>query len=445
MPKPTNKQLEAYAVLRDNKTSFLLYGGAAGGGKSWLGCEWLMQCCYYLKLSRWFAGRNNLKDTRQSILITWKKVADAHGFKDYTTNDHGIKFGNGSEVVFLDLTFYPRRDPFFERFGSQEFTGGWIEEAGEVHPLAFDILKSRIGRHLNKELDLKAKILITCNPKKNWLYNDIYRPWKQGELDEKYSFIQALASDNEHLTDEYHETLDQIKDEASRKRLKEGDWEYDNSPNKLIEYDFILDGFTNDYVDKDTRDKWIVADVALLGSDKLVIGVWYGLYLVDVVILDKSVGKKVVDTIKEMQKQYRVANSRVIYDNDGAGAFIGGEGGFISGAKMFNNGAKPEKYKGKTTNYENLKTQCYFKLAEIINEGAINYGVLDKLRDDTIEELEQVKRRDIDDDKKIKMIKKEDVKRAIGRSPDITDMLAMRMWPLVKPRSTSPFIGGYDN
>ena len=148
------KQRLAYNYLRDDDYTYITYGGGGGGGKSWLGCEWLMQCGYNLPDTRWFIGRNNLKDCRESVLVTWRLVANYYGFTSYKISNDSIRFDNGSEVIFLDLTFYPKKDPLYERFGSKEFTGGWIEEAGEVHFLAFEVLKSRIGRYNNVRYDL---------------------------------------------------------------------------------------------------------------------------------------------------------------------------------------------------------------------------------------------------------------------------------------------------
>ena len=190
------KQLLAYRHLADPRIRYVVYGGAAGGGKSWLGCDWLMRCCWAFPKTRWFVGRNNIKDSRESVLVTFGKVADSYGFTDYRITDDGIKFTNGSEIVLLDLTFYPQKDPMFERLGSKEFTGGWIEEAGEVHYMAYEVLKSRIGRHLNEEYGLEAKMLITCNPKKNWLYKHFYKPHIDGTLPKDCAFVQALVYDN---------------------------------------------------------------------------------------------------------------------------------------------------------------------------------------------------------------------------------------------------------
>ena len=431
------KQKEAYGVLKDSKTKYILYGGAAGGGKSWLGCEWLMQCGYYLPGTRWFIGRNNLKDTRESVLITWGKVAKAHGFNEYRYGDHGIKFKNGSEVVFLDLTFYPKKDPLFERLGSKEFTGGWIEEAGEVDFGAFDTLKSRIGRHFNAELKLTPKILITCNPKKNWLYKDFYKPWKRGTLSEDMAFIPALPSDNQFLTEDYIDALKSIKDKAKKERLLLGNWEYDDDPTALLEFDAIIDSFNNTFVEPDEKDKCMTVDVAMQGSDLFVVAVWYGFVLMDLFVAPKSTGKSIVEDIKRLQKNHRIRSSKVLYDNDGIGAFIGGKGGFIPGAKPFKNGGKPMKVNPKGVNlpskqqyenYDNLKTQCSYKMAERINEGGYYFKAMTGTVHEEMltEELEQLKSRDADKDSVLRVVRKESEKLILGRSPDLRDVVMMR-------------------
>src|ERR1035437_8686153 len=163
----TEKQENAIDFLADEITDYIGYGGAAGGGKSVLGCWWLISLGRLLPGAKFFIGRDSIKDTRASVLKTWIEVAKQLGFFDYKFNDTGILFGNGTEIELLDLTYYPYRDPMYERLGSKEYTSGWIEEASQVHYLAFEVLKTRVGRWKNEIV--KSKILCTFNPKKNWV------------------------------------------------------------------------------------------------------------------------------------------------------------------------------------------------------------------------------------------------------------------------------------
>lgn len=425
---PLPKQAVAYSYLSDAKTKFIVYGGAAGGGKSWLGCEWLLLCCYYLPGSRWFIGRANMKDTRESVVVTWTKVCKFHGFSDYRQNNDGIRLGNGSELLFIDLDFHPNKDPMFERFGSKEFTGGWIEEAGEVVGKAFEVLKSRVGRHLNAEFKVLPKILITCNPKKNWLYTDFYLPWKEGTLPPDSAFVQALPGDNEHLPDTYIENLRAIKDPVTRARLLEGLWEYDDDSRALIPYAAARDVFSNSHVKK-SGERVITADVALEGSDQFVVGVWDGWVLVDFRMLPKADGAEVVALIELLKLKHGVPNRRIVYDADGVGAYVGG---FVKGAIAFENGSAA--LNGE--NYANLKSQCYYRLAEKINTSEVYLAAVagnKTLEAYILEELQQVRSREVDREGKLAIIQKKEVRQNIGRSPDFTDMMMMRVLPEIMP------------
>ena len=80
-------------------------------------------------------------------------------------------------------------------------------------------------------------------------------------------------------------------------------------------------------------------------------------------------------------------------------------------------------------NYQNLKTQCYYKLADLINKAQIGIECTDvNVKNNIIEELEQVRMKDADKDNKLQMIPKDTVKAIIGRSPDYSDALAMRCY-----------------
>lgn len=445
------KQEQALRVLADDVTKELLYGGAAGGGKSFLGCEWLLWNCIAYPGTRWFVGRKHLSEIRESTIVTFKKVCAKHRIPDtwyvYNDNKVKIKFFNGSEIKGLELMQKPG-DKYFDKLGSTEYTGGWIEEAAGVGVRAYEVLRSRIGRQYNDKYGIKAKLLLTCNPARNWLYSTFYLPWKNDQLPDYRQFIQAFVTDNTKRESGYIEQLQSLSGEI-RARLLLGDWEYEDDPLALIEYDAIVDLFTNDYLSPDSSRRRIVCDVALHGSDLFRIGVFYGDVLVEHTSLPKSGGRMVVNTIKAVQARHSIRGFHIVYDADGVGGFIGQEGGFIPGAIAFHGNAAPLKKKirerktkkEEVSEYANLKAQCGFLLAEKINEGKMYAAAVtdEQDRETLAEELAQIKRDKTAGDGKLRLQKKEKTIEALGRSPDFADLFLMKQYfdiaEAIKPRA----------
>ena len=159
--------MEAWEILQDVTTTELFYGGAAGGGKSYLGCAWLLASCLRYSGSRWLMGRAVLKHLKDSTLLTFFQVCKEWGIKkdeQYTYNsmEGVIKFFNGSEIYLKDLFAYPS-DPEFDSFGSTEFTGAFIDEGSQVSEKAKNIKSARL-RYKHKEFELVPKLLIGSNP-----------------------------------------------------------------------------------------------------------------------------------------------------------------------------------------------------------------------------------------------------------------------------------------
>lgn len=421
----SNKQREALLILMDDETKEPLYGGGAGGGKTWLGCTWIVLNCMAYPDTKWFIGRKSIKDLEGSVKVSIIKVCKYFGIEppQYNGKMSWFIFSNGSQIDFKECRYRPE-DEFYERLGSIEYTGGWIEEGGEVPFDAYDTLKSRIGRHNNNLYNLKSKILITCNPKKNWMYKDFYKPWKDGSLETKKKFIQALVGDNEHLGQDYIDNLNNIKDKAKKQRLLFGNWEYDDDPSWLInDYDKLISIFKRK--GKKTGRKCIICDAARFGSDKARITVVDGYVIIEKYSFDISKTTDISSKIKEMQSKHGVGNNNTIVDSDGVGGGVVDEVGCIG----FVNNASPIKTKDNS-NFDNIKSQCGFMLADSINDGdfTIECDLSEYEKEEIIEELEQLKRDDVDNDKKKCLIKKKDIKSNIGRSPDWMDVFLMRYY-----------------
>lgn len=377
-------------------------------------------------------GRSELKNLKRTTLNSFFEVCQKQNIKagihfNYNANDSIINIINGSQIILSDLFTYPS-DPEFDGLGSLEITGAFVDEAPQISEKARNIVKSRI-RYKLKDFNLIPKLLMCGNPSKNWAYNDFYKPAVNGSLRPDRQFVPAFVSDNPEISAHYVESLNRL-DEASRQRLLLGNWEYDDDPSALINYDRILDCFTNDFVSGGT--KYITADIARFGDDKTVICVWDGWRVKLFTYHGKSV-TEVADIIRKLQQRFGVANSDTIADEDG----IGGGVVDILACKGFLNNGRPIENKTtlKPENYNHLKSQCYFNLAERINNKGLYIECEDvDIKAKIIQELEMVKQNNMDKDGKKSVLPKDKVKESIGRSPDYSDALMMREFFELKPK-----------
>ena len=430
------KQKQALTILRNGKYDQFLYGGAAGGAKSWTGVSWIVFMCLCFPKTRWFIARKELKDILDSVMVTFKKVCTEYGITDYKFNaqKNFIEFTNGSYINLIEVSYKPS-DPMYEDVGSTEYTGGWFEEVGEIHPKAVNALQTRVGRHMNEDYDIPGTVFMTCNPKRNWAKTDFYDKHKNGSLYEenkdeanfKRIYLNCLVTENPFIEQKYIDNLRRqaSTDKVQYERLFKGNWEYEDNPFQLAEQEMIEAIFSNDHVPSGKR--YITADVARFGSDKARIGYWDGWNLKEVISLDISKTTDVELAIKTLRFKYKIPRTRTVVDDDGVGGGVTDGAGAIG----FKNNARARRKGKDSPNYKNLQVQCLYLLADKINEGGLNIDAdltgTDKQQ--IMEELTQIQSKgEQDPERKLDCKSKGDIKQDIGRSPDWRDMLLMRVF-----------------
>ena len=438
--KFTKKQSDAYVALKDHDQVF--FGGGAGSGKSWLICATRLQRALSHPGYKSFIGREELKRLMSSTYLTFVKVCTAYGVPRNMWKLNGqynyIEFTNGSRIDLLDLKFLPS-DPLYERFGSTEYTDGAIEEAGEVDFRAYDVLKSRIGRHMNDELGVTPTLLITGNPKKNWTYREFYLPWKKGTLSSEKAFITSKYMDNPYTAASYGKSLSQISDNVTRDRLMHGNWEYDDDQTALLTYDEIVSIFYNDGT---PGNKYMTIDPAFGGKDEATIIIWDGYIAHKVYNIPKIDHDNFTQVIDMHAKEHNIQRRNIVADAVGEGAYIPK---FLRGTRGFIGSASPLKderarYEDlKRPPFANLRSQCIWEMAQRIKEGKVAVkNVEGAVQEKFIEEMQQWKLKNVDDDLKIAIISKDDIRENIGRSTDYSDALYERVYFDLNGDSVAP-------
>lgn len=388
--------------------------------------------------TRYIIGRAVLTALKQSTLLTFFEAANNLGLKrdiDYEYRDHNgtITFIQSGSVVFLkDLADQPS-DPEFDDLGSREYTAGFIDEASQISNKCYNIIKSRIRFKL-EEFNLIPKLLICSNPTKNFLYYDFFKPWKDKKLIDYKYFLPALVQDNPFISPHYITNLEKL-DKISKERLLYGNWEYDDTDDKIFEYDKIIEMFTSLSAG---GAYYLSCDVARFGSDLSVFMVWRGLNVEKIYAYRKKSITELSERFKQIIAQHGIPIENTVIDEDGVGGGLvdmnRGAFGFVNNSRALerkqdispkdNTWQLPRRH-----NFANLKTQCYIKLSEYVNQKKIGIyeEINPKVKEMLIQDLEQVRLKDMDKDGRIQLVSKDKIKERLGRSPDFSDSLMMRM------------------
>lgn len=218
------KQIEAKKAVEDFK--YTLYGGAAGGGKSYF-LRWMA-----LRILLYYFAKYNLNGIRVGLFCEdYPALRERHLSKipfefpewigSLNKSDHEFQlkpeFGGGT-IAFRNLD-----DP--SKYLSSEFAAEFVDELTKNQRQMFDFLNMRLRWPGIPD----TKFVAATNPgeighgwvKKLWINQD----FKDERFDPKdFKFVKSLYSDNKFIDANYGKQLDALPEQL-RRAYKDGDWD----------------------------------------------------------------------------------------------------------------------------------------------------------------------------------------------------------------------------
>ena len=163
-------------------------------------------------------------------------------------------------------------------------------------------------------------------------------------------------------------------------------------------------------------------DIAYLGSDLFVITIWDGFVIEKVIAIDKIDETAIGNKIIELAEQFKIPYSNIVYDADGLRKFTSNSLKKLTTSKPFLNNSAPIKDK----NFKNLKTECAFKLRELLENNEV-FCQDNEFRKQITSELESIWLGQQNDEGKVSLERKQLHVERTGKSPNFYDSIYMRM------------------
>lgn len=478
-------------------SDIIIYGGKRGGGKSWAILDEALKDCFdkYFRATILRKEVNDLEQlennsdelysqfgnyNKSKTDMTWNFNSGAKVKLTYHSGSYGdfkIRF-QGQEISYIAideitqisyekfkyLTTCNRNSHYIPNrlFGTcnpdpdcwvAKFIDWWIGEDGYPIPerngverycfMGGDDAKEPTSiswGNTREEVYLKNKALI----------DDLYRPYKnlnlgiteeemfvksvtfiEGRLEEN---IQLLRSDVSYVANLANQATEDIE------RDLKGNWRYKTVGDDLINFAQMEAFFSNDMQLWDGKRR-ASCDVAFDGGDNLVLYLWIGKHIQDVFVCSRN-SKIVLQLVKNKLLEWGVLEEDFTYDLNGVGQTFKG---FFPSAVPFNNKESVEEELKGT--FDTIKSRCAYLFYHALNDGeiSINPDLLNRkfsgkgfknlpLRDILMKERKAIKQDINVTDKGFCIIKKPEMKKMVGHSPDFIEAMLMMFILLIKTK-----------
>ncbi len=231
---PTDRQKEAHRSPADE----LLFGGAAGGGKSYFLIGYLVTICILVPGVQVVAFRRTFPDLKRSLIMKLIPLLP-RGVARYNSQDHAWLFSNGSR---LEMAYLQHENDIYNYQGA-EYAVVAFDELTQFTEAQYKYLLSRVragGSVLARmnELGLTPRMISTANPGgigHHWVKARFIDPavpgktWAPEPTDDEPEpltrcYIRSLLTDNPYLDQKQYRRMLQALDPVLRRALLTGDW-----------------------------------------------------------------------------------------------------------------------------------------------------------------------------------------------------------------------------
>ena len=414
------------------KQRFKLYGGAMGGGKSKWGCEEAKDLSMKYPGNRGIMCRYHLSDFKNSTLKTLLECLPPELVASHNRAENTIFLKNGSEIIYMGMS----SEENVAKLKSMEIGWFFMDEASEVPYEHFLLFQSRLRRRLPNGTYPPFFGLMASNPEDCWLKDYFLEsPKEDPKITKTYEFeikgikkqveviigderifIPSLPRDNFYLPEDYEAQLRKTYPSDWVERYLEGSWADLTSGDKVIPYDWVNAAVNREMA---IENRPIIScDVARFGDDEIVICCGQGNVMIEPPDITRK--KDLMTTASRVEMFYRKHNARLAIVDDVA------VGGGVTdrlrqlGLKViaFNGGQKATEEK----KYINRKSEAWFYARSLFEEGRVSV-VNDPILKRQLSGVKYVVMNG-----KLKVEKKEDVKKRLTTSPDRADALIMMLW-----------------